>query len=355
MPDAPIPPHDSLIPLQPGSCRSRGLLHAGAWAAGRPAQGRGHRRQGSGRAGRLFDRIAAKLYRMASMLVGEGEESVRLVETAVANAEVSVCQDPTWRARAAGGRWRAAALELLASATPAAWPRPRGWSRPQPASTTTTWPRPASRPKSWKSMIAGPERDRVREWLDSLPTWMRAVFVLRAVAGFTAAETATLLRRMAGRKPPLGPRKRCARSSARASARWPRNCSTPPRRGSGTGCQGLGSVDQKRHEPQEDNQLLQRRQRLRLGGKESGVLGDAHHGEDLGEVRRKPEGVDLLAGVRGLDQHLNHQRDAARVDVIHLGESPAAPALRSPWAAPGRCPEPRPSRCWRCRPRSAGR
>jgi len=102
-----------------------------------------------------------------------------------------------------------------------------------------TWPRPAFSTEELENMIAGPEHDRVREWLESMPAKMRAVFVLRAVAGFTAAETATLLQkhggRMAGRKLPLGPRKRCAKSSARASARWPRNCSTPPRRGSGTG------------------------------------------------------------------------------------------------------------------------
>jgi hypothetical protein len=30
---------------------------------------------------------------------------------------------------------------------------------------------------------------------------------------------------------------------------------------------------------------LQRRERLLLSGEEAGVLGDAHHGEDLGEVR----------------------------------------------------------------------
>jgi hypothetical protein len=51
-----------------------------------------------------------------------------------------------------------------------------------------------------QEMIAGPERDRVREWLASLPTWMRTVFVLRSVAGFTAAETAHLLKEHGGRQ-----------------------------------------------------------------------------------------------------------------------------------------------------------
>jgi DNA-directed RNA polymerase specialized sigma24 family protein len=44
-----------------------------------------------------------------------------------------------------------------------------------------------------EQMMSGPDRGRVRTWLTSLPTAMRSIFVFRAVAGFTAAETAGLL------------------------------------------------------------------------------------------------------------------------------------------------------------------
>ena len=47
-------------------------------------------------------------------------------------------------------------------------------------------------------MIGGPDRDHVRNWLEGLPTAMRTIFVLRAVAGFTAGETAALLRAHGG-------------------------------------------------------------------------------------------------------------------------------------------------------------
>ena len=57
--------------------------------------------------------------------------------------------------------------------------------------------------------------------------------------------------------------------------------------------------------------LLQRSQRFSLAGKQACVLGDSHHGEDLGEVRRQPECVDLLPRIGSLDQQLNHQRNAA--------------------------------------------
>jgi hypothetical protein len=42
-------------------------------------------------------------------------------------------------------------------------------------------------------MMSGPDRERVKKWLESLPTAMRTIFVLRAVAGLSAAETAGLL------------------------------------------------------------------------------------------------------------------------------------------------------------------
>ena len=42
-------------------------------------------------------------------------------------------------------------------------------------------------------MLSGPDRERVRTWLDGLSTPTRVVFVLRAVAGFTSTDVAALL------------------------------------------------------------------------------------------------------------------------------------------------------------------
>ena len=49
-------------------------------------------------------------------------------------------------------------------------------------------------------MIAGPDRERVRNWLASLPTALRTIFVLRAVAGLSATETAAMLEKHGGPK-----------------------------------------------------------------------------------------------------------------------------------------------------------
>jgi DNA-directed RNA polymerase specialized sigma24 family protein len=146
----------------------------------------------------MVEQIAARLYSMASMLVGEGEQSVRLVESAIANAEVSACHDLEEARKSARRVLVAAALKLLAQRNPGGLAAPDGL---KPASTCIEDDDLASAGISsaeLEKMIGGPERDRVRSWLESLPTAQRTVFVLRAVAGFATPETCTLLQTHGG-------------------------------------------------------------------------------------------------------------------------------------------------------------
>jgi DNA-directed RNA polymerase specialized sigma24 family protein len=141
----------------------------------------------------VVESIGASLYNMASMLVGEGEDSVRLVETAIATAELSAW-DQTGRARQSGRRVLcAAALELLAQRNSASLAAPQAL---EPAATCIEdddLDAAGVSREELETMMAGADRDRVRTWLASLSTEVRTVFVLRAVAGFTAPETAGLL------------------------------------------------------------------------------------------------------------------------------------------------------------------
>jgi DNA-directed RNA polymerase specialized sigma24 family protein len=146
----------------------------------------------------MVESIAAHLYSLASMLVGEGKESERLVEMAVSSAEVSLCHDPENSRRSSQQALSTAAIDLLAGRNPNSLEAPEGL---EPAASCIEKDDLASAgisTKELESMIAGPDRDRVREWLASLPTAMRTVFVLRAVAGFSAAETAALLKAHGG-------------------------------------------------------------------------------------------------------------------------------------------------------------
>jgi hypothetical protein len=191
-------PNDSLIEHQP--------ISAGADAFSKQMHGlmNGHPKDEAAVSRAIDDMddtvelIAAQLYSMASMLVGEGEQSVRLMESAIANAEVSACHDLEEARKSARRALVAAALKLLAQRNPGGLAAPDGL---EPASTCIEDDDLASAGISTaelEKMIAGPERDRVRSWLESLPTAQRTVFVLRAVAEFTAAETAALLQTHGG-------------------------------------------------------------------------------------------------------------------------------------------------------------
>jgi hypothetical protein len=143
----------------------------------------------------MVDRMAAALYSLASMLVGEGEDAVRLVETAIANSEVSPCCDPVearMNSRRALGE---AAIQLLRGRDPGALAVPAGL---KPVGNCIDDDAEDVSGDELERLIAGPERDRVREWLAGLSAAVRTVFVLRAVAGLSTAATAALLASDAG-------------------------------------------------------------------------------------------------------------------------------------------------------------
>ena len=141
----------------------------------------------------MFDLIAAGMYSMASMLVGEGEDSIRLVETAVANAEISACHDPVEARKSSRRALCSAALDLLAQREPSGLAAPGALEPSSGCIDDDDLDAAGVSGEDLLTMLAGPDRDRVKSWLASLPTLVRTIFVLRAVAGFTAAETAGLL------------------------------------------------------------------------------------------------------------------------------------------------------------------
>jgi len=141
----------------------------------------------------MFERIAAGLYTLASMLVGEGEESVQLVETAVATTEIADCCDPVEARQNSRRALCAAAIELLERRTPGSLAAPEGLEPADTCIEDDDLDAAGVSRDELERMIAGPDRDRVRTWLAQLPAELRTVFVLRAVAGFTAPETAQLL------------------------------------------------------------------------------------------------------------------------------------------------------------------
>ena len=151
MPQHPTQRNDSLIPLQPMpdradafSAQIRDLLD------GKPKDEATCEEAFAGME-EMFDRIAAGLYSLASMLVGEGEDSIRLVETAVANAEVSACQDPAQARKSSRRTLAVAALGVLEKRNPGCLSAPSGSNHQKSASRTTTWRRLASLAKNCRT------------------------------------------------------------------------------------------------------------------------------------------------------------------------------------------------------------
>lgn len=141
----------------------------------------------------MLDAIAAGLYSMASMLVGEGEEGIRLVETTVATTEVSICQDVVTARKSSRKVLANAALDVLARRDPGSLAAPEGIEPFVGCIEDDDLEAAGVSRAQLEQMIAGPDRDRVRCWLAKLPVDVRTVFVLRAVGPFTAADTAELL------------------------------------------------------------------------------------------------------------------------------------------------------------------
>jgi DNA-directed RNA polymerase specialized sigma24 family protein len=146
----------------------------------------------------MLDAIAAGMYSLASMLVGEGEDGVRLVETAVATAEVSACEDAAGARKNSRRALVSAGLDLLARREPGCLAAPEGIEPAGGCIEDDELEAAGVSLAQLEQMIGGPDRDRVRAWLAKLPAAVRAVFVMRAVAGFTAAETAGLLAEYGG-------------------------------------------------------------------------------------------------------------------------------------------------------------
>ncbi len=74
----------------------------------------------------ILELVTSGLYSLASMLVGEGEESARLVEETIESAQVSPCADPQNARRCSRRALAVAALKLLAERCPGCLDAPRG-------------------------------------------------------------------------------------------------------------------------------------------------------------------------------------------------------------------------------------
>ena len=147
----------------------------------------------------MLDAIAAGLYSMASMLVGEGEDSIQLVETAVARTAISACSSAEEARKSSRRELCGAAIELISERKPGSLAAPEWLEHAATCIEDDDLESAGISRAELESMLAGPNRESIKKWIEGLATETRVIFVLRAVAGFSASETAEMLISHAGK------------------------------------------------------------------------------------------------------------------------------------------------------------
>ena len=143
----------------------------------------------------LLAKIASELYRIGSMLLGEGEETIDLIEGVVTNLDLTACQDHAearHNSRLALGAESIAILELRN-------PGSLGAPLSQESDTATSCIEDDDLEAAGvtrtelERMLEDRDSQHLRVWLESLAEPLRVIFVLRSIANLSTVEIAVLL------------------------------------------------------------------------------------------------------------------------------------------------------------------
>jgi hypothetical protein len=141
----------------------------------------------------VLEKVAGDLYRIGSMLLGEGEETIGLIEQAVATADIPSCSDHLEARHSGRLALGAGAIELLARRDASSLAAPEGEPGPAGCIEDDDLSAAGLTHDELERMMNGPDRGRLREWLEGLSAPLRVIFVLRAVAGLSSTDVAGLL------------------------------------------------------------------------------------------------------------------------------------------------------------------
>ncbi len=153
----------------------------------------------------MLQAVAGELYYLGTMLLGEGEATIHLVERAIATAEIPACADPetdpetdpeggpSSALHSARVAMAASVIELLSGRDSRALATPVGEFGPPNCIGDDDLDAAGVSAEELERLVSGPGREQLREWLEGLPVAERTIFVLRAVAGLSTPEVAGLL------------------------------------------------------------------------------------------------------------------------------------------------------------------
>jgi DNA-directed RNA polymerase specialized sigma24 family protein len=142
----------------------------------------------------MAEDTALQLFQIAALMLGNEQEAVSLVEEVVAKVEADPCAEGTLAYAEARTLLVRTAVQRMAGLYPEAFVVPT--SQPVDAVCIETDDLEAAglSGDQFGALISGAGRAGMREWLELLAPALRAIFVLRAVAGQDGEQTAESLR-----------------------------------------------------------------------------------------------------------------------------------------------------------------
>jgi len=147
----------------------------------------------------LAEDAALHLFQIAALMLGDEQEAVCLVENTLARVESDPCADSTGAYIEARTLLVRDAIQRMAGLHPAAFAVPAAVAADAVCLESddldsTGIDSTGLAGEQFTTLVTGPGRVRLREWLDRLGPALRAIFVLRAVAGQNGEQTAETLR-----------------------------------------------------------------------------------------------------------------------------------------------------------------
>jgi hypothetical protein len=144
----------------------------------------------------MAEDTALQLFQIAALMLGDEQEAVSLVEEVVAKVEADPCAEGTLAYAEARTLLVRTAVQKLAGIYPEAFVVPTGQPVDAGCIETDDLGAAGLSGDQFGALISGAG---MREWLERLAPALRAIFVLRAVAGQDGEQTAESLRQSGAR------------------------------------------------------------------------------------------------------------------------------------------------------------
>ena len=145
--------------------------------------------------GQAAQDTALQLFQIAALMLGDEREAVSLVEESVAQVEADPCAEATAAYAEARTLLVHTAVQRMAGLYPEAFAVPAADSGDAACLETDDLGAAGLTGEQFGALISGTGRAVMRDWLERLAPALRAIFVLRAVAGQDGEQTAESLRR----------------------------------------------------------------------------------------------------------------------------------------------------------------